>query len=145
MNKVKLEYINYNPNIHQEFPLIRKCKVYTKDNIINVSIEGTRIFNEIIDDIGYDNLGKYISITIGQWHHIETGRFLPTEDFFELTEFDGYLYEYVSILIKIYSDGDYRACYHNDFDKKFTVSFIPYKILNFNDRDSTMTFLYNLN
>lgn len=135
MNKVNIEYINYNPNIHQEFPVILSSKVYSKDNIINVYIEGSNIFNEIIDDIGYDNEGKYLSISMGEWHHIETGKFISNEDFYDLEESQIYDYDYVSVMIKIYVKGDYRPCYHNDFDRKVTISFIPFNKLNFTDKN----------
>lgn len=133
MSKVKIEYINYDPKIHRQFPVITSCKVYSKDKIINLAIEGSGIFNEIIDDVGYDNLGKYLSISFGQWHHMETGNFLSNEDFYDLDEFEVYYYEYVSALIKIYVTEDYRSCFHNDFDRKVVISFIPYKMLNFTD------------
>lgn len=137
MNKVNIEYINYDPIIHRDFPIVLAFKVYTKDNIINLYIEGNNIFNEIIDDIGYDNNGKYISVTIGQWHHAITGNFISNEDFYELNEAEIYDYDYVSILLKIYTNDDYRACYHNDFDRKIVISFIPYKKLNFTDKNCT--------
>lgn len=137
MNNVSIEYINYDPGIHTQFPTIISSKVYSKDGIINLYIEGTNIFNEIIDDIGYDNGGKYLSVTIGQWHHVNTGNFISNEDFYELCEAEVYDYDYVSILIKIYIKDDYRACYHNDFDRKVVISFIPYKKLNFTDKNCT--------
>lgn len=144
MNKVKIDYVNYDVNIHNEFPLIRKCDVYSKDGIYNLFVEGTAIFNEIVDDIGYDNHGKYISVTMGQWHHSQTGKFISSEDYMDLDEFEAYLYDYVSVIVKMYLDGDYRACYHNDYDRKFTVSFIPFKKLNFTKTDSTIHLSYNL-
>lgn len=137
MNKVNVEYINYDPKIHKHFPIVLSAKVYTKDNIINLYIEGSNIFNEIVDDIGYDNGGKYISVTIGQWHHAVTGNFISNEEFYELSEAEVYDFDYISILIKIYVKDDYRACYHNDFDKKIVISFIPYKKLNFTDKNCT--------
>lgn len=140
MNNVNIEYFNYNPKLHIKFPTIKKCEVYSKNGIINVSIVGSLIFNNISDDIGYDNLGRYISITIGQWHHIETGKYLSEEDFFELNEQETYLYDYVYVLIKIYTKNNYRSCYHNDFDKKVIISFIPYDILNFSSKDSDYNF-----
>lgn len=146
MNKVNIEYINYDPDIHKQFPVVIASKVYTKDDIINLYIEGNNIFNEIIDDIGYDNNGKYISVTIGQWHHAITGNFISNEDFYELSEEKVYDYDYVSILIKIYIKDDYRACYHNDFDRKVVISFIPYKKLSFTDKNCTeKLFDYNCN
>jgi hypothetical protein len=137
MNNVEIDYINYYPNIHRQFPIILSSKVYTKDGIINLVLEGSSIFNEIVDDIGYDNKGKYLSVIIGQWHHIETGNFISNEDFYDLDEQYTYDYDYVSILIKIYTKEDYRACYHNDFDRKIVISFIPYTMINFTERNCT--------
>lgn len=131
----KLEYINYDPKLHVEFPTVTKYSVYSKNGIINLTVEGSNMFNEIVDDIGYDNQGKYISLSIGQWHHSETGKFISNEEFFDLDEYQAYLYDYVSVLIKIYVKEDYRTCYHNDFDRKIVISFIPYGMINFTEKD----------
>lgn len=138
-----VEYINYIREVHQTFPRLLSCKIYSKNGIINMELNGSYIFNEIIDDIGYDNKGKFISITIGQWHHIETGNYISNEEFYDLSEKETYDYDYVSILIKIYIKDDYRACYHNDYDRKVKISFIPYNMIDFSENTSKgSSFLY---
>lgn len=131
MVKCDVEYINYCPEIHQQFPILKEFRAFEKNGIINLYLEGTSIFNEIIDDIGYDNQGKFLSVTVGEWHHSESGEFISNDEFFDLDEYESHLYDYVSIVVKIYVKGDYRSCYHNDFDKRVTISFIPYNIINF--------------
>lgn len=131
MIKHAVEYVNYDPYLHTQFPILTSSKVISKNGIINLTINSNGIFNEIVDDIGYDNNGKYISITIGQWHHTVTGKYITNEEFYDLEEFEVYQYDYVFILIKIYAKGDYRSCFHNDYDKSVTISFIPYEMINF--------------
>ncbi len=145
MNNVDIEYINYDPNIHLNFPLLKTCKVYSKNEIINVYLEGTKIFNDINNDVGYDNKGKYLSITIGQWHNIGTGKSISNEEFYELSELDVYEYDYVSIVVKVYVTEDYRACYHNDYNNKIVISFIPYKMINFTENNADSNpFIYKM-
>lgn len=140
MNRVSVEYINFDPKLHQEFPVILRCKVYSKLDIINVELEGDRLLNDLTDDIGYDIGGKYVSLSTGQWHNIETGKFISNDDFYDLNEEETYMYDYVSFLIKIYTKFDYRACYQNDFDRKIKVSFIPFEKVNFSSNDSDEIF-----
>jgi hypothetical protein len=131
--KVKTNFVNYNPPIHGTFPILTSCKVYKKNDIINVYLEATGMFENLVDDIGYDAEGKHLLISYGQWHHTETGLYIPNEVFYDLDEFEFYNYDYVSAEVKIYVKGDFRACYHNDCDRKLVISFIPYKMINFTE------------
>lgn len=132
MLKTKIEYVNYNDKIHSEFPRILSCKVYEKNEIINIDLDCSNIITDINDDICYDNTGKYIHICVGQWHNIETGKYISEGDFFDLDEFSTYEYEYVEAIIKVYSKDQYRVYYHNYMDRKIKISLIPSKNLDFN-------------
>ena len=135
-NKVEIEYFNYNPKIHLDFPVITSCKVYSKNNILNLYIEGNRFFDQIIDDIGYDGNGRHLLVSIGQWHHIESGVSISNETFYDLSDEESYNFEYVSVNIKIYTKEDYRSCFHNDLDRRAVISFIPYKMIKFTENEA---------
>ena len=132
MNNCKIDYYNYDERLYPEFPRIAYCKVSKVDDIIHVHLECDKLINDLEDDIGYDNSGKFLSLTIGQWHHMQTGKYIANEDFCDLTEMEAYQYEYISGVIKIPVDKDYRACYHNYLDKRVRISFIPYDMLTKN-------------
>lgn len=136
MIKCTVEYVNYDSYIHKDFPTLRNCKVFSKNGIINVYLESHRIINEIVDDIGYDSKGKFICISVGQWHNSETGEYISQEEFFDLSEYESYKYDHVSANLKIYVKDDYRACYLNEYDRKVCISLIPYSSLNFTQREA---------
>ena len=52
--------------MHRQFPIIRQCKVYQKNDILNVYIDVNKDIESINDDYGYDNKGKYINIKAGE-------------------------------------------------------------------------------
>ena len=131
INTVKIEYINYDPKLHKDFGVISACNVFEKDNIVNVYLESNKVFNEIYDDIGYDCLGKHILISSGEWRNISTGEYISTDAFFDLEEFSLYDYDYVSFNVKIYTNKEFKVCYHNDCDRKLMLSLIPYSLLQF--------------
>lgn len=135
-NNVEIEYFNYNPELHLDFPVITSCKVYKKNNIINLYLEGSLFFEQIIDDIGFDNNGRYLLVSIGQWHHTETGIGISNETFYDLSEEETYYYDHVSVSIKIYTKENYRPCYHNDLDRRLVISFIPYEMIKFTENEA---------
>lgn len=144
-NNCYIDIVNYDKKIHTEFPNLISCNIFEKNTIINVYLEFDRVIDDIYDDIGYDNKGKYISINIGQWHNIQTGKYISVEDFYELDEMLSYDYEFVFIEIKIYIKEDYRVCYHNYMDRKIQMSFIPYNILNFNIKNCDSKYIVRYN
>lgn len=140
MNKVYLEYINFNPKLHKEFPIIRQCKVYKKGDIINVYIDVNKDVESITDDFGFDASGKFYYIEYGQWHNSQTGKYIPIDEFYDLNEFDYEYYEYVSFVVKFYSNIDYKTCFHEKTGSKLTVSYIPYRMIDFTERTADMIF-----
>lgn len=136
-NKVEIEYVNYNPELHLDFPAITSCKVYSKNNILNLYLEGNCFFDHIVDDIGYDINGRHLLVSVGQWHHIESGVGISNETFYDLSDEESYNFDYVSVNIKIYTKEDYRSCFHNDLDRRVVISFIPYKMLKFTESESS--------
>jgi len=135
MLKSKIEYINFNELLHKQFPRILNCKIYEKNDIINFDITCSNIVLDISDDISYDSLGKYITISIGQWHNIESGKYISLEDFVDLEEYDVYNYEYVEVVIKVYTDQNYKVYFHNYMDRRIKVSLIPEKLVSFGCND----------
>lgn len=140
MSKIEISYSNFNPKLHRQFPIIRQCKVYQKNDILNVYIDVNKDIESINDDYGFDNKGKYYFIEYGQWHHSQTGQYIPLEDFSELNEFDYEYYEYVSFIVKFYSNKEYKTCFHDKTGNKLTVSFIPERMLSFTENDSDIIF-----
>jgi hypothetical protein len=140
MSKVKVEYINFNPKLHKEFPIIRSCKVYQKNDIINVFIDTNKDIESIADDFGYDSIGKYYFIEYGQWHNIYTGKYIALEDFYALDEFEYETYEYVSFNVRLYSNKDYHVSYHDKSGSKMTISYIPKRILEFTEQNADIIF-----
>lgn len=140
MTKVTVDYLNFNPKLHKKFPIIKSCKVYSKDNIFNVDILANRDILNVSDDIGFDIKGKYYFISYGQWHDHFTGEYISTEDFYNLEESEYVKYEFVSFIVKIYLKGNYYISYKESSGKKLKVSFINNAILNFKDTESDTIF-----
>lgn len=133
-----IEYLNYNEGLYRKFPKIASCKIYEKNNIINLDINCSNIINDINDDICYDSDGRYILICIGQWHNIETGEYISETDFFDLEEKEVMHYDYVEAVIKIHTKESYRVLYHNFMNHRVKISLIPLSFLDFSSSDSDL-------
>lgn len=138
MLKIEATYINYDEKIHKQFPNLISCKVYDKNAIINVDLRFTQIINDINCDVGYDSHGRYISVSIGQWHHNISGEYISENDFFELD--DVYDYDYVEYLLKLYTKESYKVHIHNFMDRNIKISLIPVDMLEFSCTDSNLIF-----
>lgn len=140
MSNVKVEYINFNPKLHKEFPKIRKCNVCRKNDIVNVFIDTNKDIEFISDDFGFDKDGKFYYVEYGQWHNLSTGKYIPVEEFYNLTEIEYESYEFVSFVVKFYSNRDYYTSYQDKSASKITISFVPRRILDFTENDSDVIF-----
>lgn len=138
--KIDITNINFDEKIHKEFPKILSCKIYEKNDIINIDVTCSSIINDINTDIGYDNSGRYIFLSIGQWHNISSGKYISENDFYSLEEFEVQNYDYVENLIKLYTKESYKIHIHNYMDKKIKISLIPLNMLNFFENDSNIIF-----
>lgn len=135
MQKIKVEYLNYNEILHKEFPRILQCNVYEKNEIINIDLKCSNIVLDVYDDINYDTQGKCTCVSIGQWHNNQTGKSIYPEEFVELDEYSVYDYEYVEAMVKIYAKENYNVYYHNYMDRNLKISLIPQKMLSFSCND----------
>lgn len=142
MCTVNVEYVNYDKTLYKTFPRVSSCKLYSKNGILNLRFITSSQISNLTEDVGYDELGKYISIDFGRWYNTKNNEPIYDSDFLLLNEQDTYFYEYVSCSIKIYVDGDYRCCFNNELNGFITVSLIPYKMLNFSETESDQIY-YN--
>lgn len=140
--KVDISYINFDELIHKEFPRILSCKIYEKDAIINMEINCSSLVNDINSDVCYDNTGKYIFISIGQWHNNISGEYISENDFYSLNDCEVHNYDYVEGIIKIYTNKSYKTYIHNFMDKKIKISLIPSNMLDFLENKSNLIFKF---
>ncbi len=140
MIDVKIDYINFNPKLHKEFPIIRQCKVYQKNNIVNVFVDTNKDIEDVTDDISFDNKGKFYFISYGQWHHVESGKYLPLDDLYSLEDHEYGDYEYVSFVVKLYTNNNWKSCYHENSGSKILISFIPNHMIDFKESDAKIIF-----
>lgn len=127
---IKIEYINYEENIHKTFPKIVKCEVVEHNEIINIDLLCSNIVMDINNDICYDTFGRYLFICIGQWHNNQTGEYISVEEFYDLDENQVMDYEYVEGVIKFYTKEKYEVFYRNYMDRKLKISLIPSEVLD---------------
>lgn len=131
INKIDIEYLNFEEDKHQRFPVISNCIVYSKGTIINVDIDSLYVIKDISDDVSFDPFGRYICVSYGQWYHEESGQQISSEEFHQLGEKEVYDYNFVSVALKLYTKKEYRVSYGTCFDKKIRISLIPVESLNF--------------
>jgi hypothetical protein len=139
MTKIRVERIleNYDPKIHfYSFPQISPIETNIKNGIINIEFASSLVVEEILDDIGFDDIGRYISLMISQWHNTKTGEKISTEELIDSNE-DVDNYESVSCIIKVYTNEKYKVLYHNGFDRNIKISLIPFDMVNFKTNANT--------
>lgn len=140
MTKAVTEYVNFNPKLHKEFPIARQCKVYSKNKIVNVFLDTNIPVESINDSFGFDSSGKFYYVEYGQWHNMVTGKYKPLEEFFDLDEFELNDYEFVCFVVKVYLKGEYRTCYHETNGNKLIISFIPHKMVDFDEKTAEIIY-----
>jgi hypothetical protein len=134
---VIVDHCNYIPELHDgKFPQIEHCTVISKDNFLNVILKTTKEINQLVDDIGFDDNGRFISLTFYQWHHKVNGNKINIEDILDSEEYDD-IYENVSTAIKIYTKTTYLP-FVNQTGTKIVINFVPYDLVNFDEKNCTM-------